>query len=263
VQGREWWLASAGKDDTIGRLLTWEVPVVDVTFATANGDLPGYLAFPSSAGPWPGVVVVMDALGLSDDIRAQAERLAQSGYLALAPDLFARGGRMRCVTATIRASRSGTGPAYADIEGARQFLADHNDCTGRIGIIGFCMGGGFALMTGLSGDYGASSVNYGFVPDDIDERLAAGDMCPVVGSFGKRDVILRGHAQRFDDALTRAGVEHDVKEYPGVGHSFLNKLPGNRLMQPLLRVTGFGYDQEVASDAWRRILTFFDTHLRS
>src|SRR5436305_15286372 len=89
---------------------TREVHVVAVTFATVSGDLPGYLAFPSSAGPWPGVVVVMDAVGLSDDIRAQAERLVQAGYLALAPDLFARGGRMRCVSAAIRASRSGTVP---------------------------------------------------------------------------------------------------------------------------------------------------------
>lgn len=234
----------------------------DVLIPTESGELPGHLAVPSTSGPWPGVVVIMDAVGLSADIRRQADKLADNGYLALAPDLYARGGRLRCITATMRASRSGSGAAYADIDATRRLLADRDDCTGRVGIIGFCMGGGFALMCGLSGDFGASSVNYGFVPDDIDERLSAGDMCPVVGSFGKRDPILRGHPARFEAALDRAGVPHDIKEYDGVGHSFLNQFPVGPL-KPLLRVTGFNYDEDVAADAWRRIFAFFDEHLRS
>src|SRR4051794_29118492 len=158
--------------------------MTDVQFATANGDrLPGYLATPPTAGPWPAVVVIMDALGLSPDIRSHADRLADAGYLALAPDLYARGGRRKCVTATVKASRSGVGPAFADIEGARRYLIDHENCTGRVGIIGFCMGGGFALLCSLDGGYNASSVNYGFVPEDIGDRLAGGDPCPIVGSF--------------------------------------------------------------------------------
>ena len=84
----------------------------DVRYPTDEGELPGYLAVPVSAPPWPGVVVIMDALGLSQDIRQQADRLAAAGYLALAPNLYARGGRLRCITATMRASRSGVGPAY-------------------------------------------------------------------------------------------------------------------------------------------------------
>src|SRR4051812_7772347 len=153
----------------------------------------------------------MDAVGLSDDIRQQADRLAAAGYLALAPDLFARGGRMRCVAAAVKAARTGVGPAYDDIDAAHRHLVGRDDCTGRIGIIGFCMGGGFAMMSALSGNFAASSVNYGFVPDDIDDRAA--DSCPVVGSFGERDWTLRGHPQRLERALTEAGVEHDVKEY--------------------------------------------------
>ncbi|MFL6238883.1 MAG: dienelactone hydrolase family protein [Actinomycetes bacterium] len=236
----------------------------NVHFRTSDGELPGYFASPSGPGPWPGVVVIMDALGMTADLRANTDRIAAQGYVALAPDLYARRGRLRCITATIRASRSGHGPAYADIDAARRFLGERDDCTGRVGIIGFCMGGGFALMCGLSGDYSASSVNYGFVPDDIDERLGAGDMCPVVGSFGKRDVTLRGHAGRYETALSTAGVPHDIKEYDGVGHSFLNRLPGNQgPMKPLLRVSGFAYDGDVANDAWSRIFAFFDQHLRS
>lgn len=232
-----------------------------VQLRTEHDELPGYLATPTGTGPWPGVVVVMDAVGLSADIRAQADRVAREGYLALAPDLYSRGGRRKCVSATIRASRTGTGPAYADIDAARRFLIERKDCTGRVGIIGFCMGGGFALMCGLTGDYAASSVNYGFVPDDIDDRLGNGDPCPIVGSFGKRDLVLRGHPARLEEALTTAAVPHDIKTYGRVGHSFMNKL-APRPLNPLLRVTGFGYDEASTADAYRRIFAFFDEHLR-
>jgi carboxymethylenebutenolidase len=167
---------------------------------------------------------------------------------------------MKCVTATMRASRSGIGPAYDDIEAARAFLANRDDCTGRVGIIGFCMGGGFALLSAPQLPFAASSVNYGFVPNDIDDRLAAGS-CPIVGSFGKRDRILRGHPQRLESACAKAGVTHDIVEYDGVGHSFLNRFNVGPLT-PLLRVTGFNYDHEVAEKAWRRILVFFDEELR-
>jgi carboxymethylenebutenolidase len=235
--------------------------VPDIHYPTPAGELPGYLAEPAvGPGAYPGVIVIMDALGLSDDIRLQADRLAAAGYLALAPDLYGRGGMLKCVTATLRASRSGHGPAYDDIDAARRYLTERPDCTGAIGIIGFCMGGGFALLSAVQLPFAASSVNYGFVPDDIEDRLATG-ACPIVGSYGERDLILRGHPQRLEAACVRAGVPHDIKEYAGVGHSFLNRLNVGPL-SPLLRITGFGYNHAVAEDAWRRILVFLDEHLR-
>src|SRR6201998_3389218 len=98
-------------------------------FPAEDRELRAYLATPRGTGPWPGVVVVMDALGLSDDIRLQADRLAAAGYPPLAPRLYpARG--IRCVVAPLQASRSGTGEAYADIEAARHWLAAREDCSG-------------------------------------------------------------------------------------------------------------------------------------
>src|SRR3954447_4991121 len=117
----------------------------ELDYPVPAGSLRAHLATPSGDAPWPGVVVVQDALGLSDDIRAQAGRLADAGYLALAPDLYSAGGRL-CVLQTLRASRSGEGRAYDDLEAARQWLAARADCTGKVGIIGFCMGGGFAII---------------------------------------------------------------------------------------------------------------------
>jgi carboxymethylenebutenolidase len=112
-----------------------------------------------------------------------------AGYLAVAPDLYSRGGRLRCLVRVMRAAAAGQGPAFSDLEAARNWLTDHQDCTGRIGVIGFCLGGGFALLLAATGAYRASSVNYGTVPDDAMTRLA--DACPIVASYGAKDRSLR------------------------------------------------------------------------
>ena len=231
----------------------------DVTIPATPDDLPGHLARPVGEGPWPGVVVIQDALGLTDDIREQADRLAAAGYLALAPDLYSRGG-LRCVVATLKASRSGSGRAYEDISAARTWLAAQADCTGRIGIIGFCMGGGFALLCSPSGEFAASAVNYGEVPGDAERRLAGA--CPVVGSYGARDVTLRNRAERLRGALTALGVEHDVKEYADAGHSFMNRINAGPVLGLVVDAARFGYHHPSSEDAWRRILEFFSTHLK-
>jgi carboxymethylenebutenolidase len=235
--------------------------VPEITYpASSAPELRAYLALPRGEGPWPGVVVIQDALGLSDDIREQADRLAAAGYLAFAPDLYSGRG-VRCVLATIQASRTGKGAAYGDIEAARSRLSERADCTGRIGIIGFCMGGGFAVMMSPQ-RYGfqASSVNYGELPNDPVSYLA--DSCPIVGSYGRRDVMLRGRAAKLEQALAEHGIAHDVKEYPDAGHSFLNRINAGPGLGMFVKLGRFNYDHASAEDAWERILTFFDEHVR-
>lgn len=231
----------------------------DLTYTAPSRELSAYLSVPRGEGPWPGVVVIQDALGLTDDIREQADRLAAGGYLAFAPSLYSGRG-LRCVVATLQASRSGEGEAYEDIEAARRWLLDRDDCSGRVGIIGFCMGGAFALLSAPKYDFAAASVNYGEVPEDVVERLRGA--CPIVASYGRRDRTLRGRAQRLERALGELGVPHDVKEYPRAGHSFLNRFNLGPVFEPLLHVAGFDYHHPSAEDAWRRIFTFFDRHLR-
>ncbi|GAA2664795.1 dienelactone hydrolase family protein [Streptomyces vastus] len=239
---------------------------VDLTeFSAALGgsrQLRGHLTRPTGPGPWPGVVVIHEALGVNDVMHRQAERLARAGYLVVMPDLFTDGGAVRCLVPTFRAALSGRGRAFHDIEAARTHLARDPDCTGRIGVIGFCMGGSFALLTVGGGDYDAASVNYGRLPKHLERALTGS--CPVVASYGARDRTLKSAASDLEAALDRLGIVHDVKEYPEAGHSFLNDAEvGPRALRPLMRVAGIRPHPESAVDAWQRIDGFFATHLKA
>ncbi len=228
---------------------------------TIEGELKGYLSSPPVGdGPWPGVVVLHEAFGLNDDIRQQADRLASAGYVALALDLYSRGGRRKCIKGVFQAAMRGSGQAFGDIESGRRLLTESQSCTGRVGVIGFCLGGGFALLTASRG-FAASAPNYAHLPKDLDAAL--GGACPVVASYGAKDRSLRGTAEELRSGLERAGVVHDVVEYPDAGHSFLNRPDSGVVGGALLRVAGIGYHQPSAEDAWTRILRFFDTHLNA
>jgi carboxymethylenebutenolidase len=235
------------------------MPAITIPGAASAPELKAHLALPPvGEGPWPAVVVLHESFGLNDDIRQQADRLAAAGYVAVAPDLFTAGGAWRCIRATFRAQMKGEGAAFEDIEAVRSWAAARPDCTGRVGVIGFCMGGGFALATAARG-FDVSAPNYAHLPKDLDGALRGA--CPMVASYGGKDRTLRGTAGKLRGGLERAGVPADVHEYPDAGHSFLNRHdfgPGGAL----LRVAGVGYHEPSAEDAWGRILRFFDEHLR-
>ncbi len=219
----------------------------------------GELVGPEGDGPWPGVVMIHEVFGLDAVMTRQAEHLARLGYATLALDLYSDGGARRCLTTMFRAVASGTGRPFADVEAGRRWLAEAPGCTGRVGVLGFCMGGAFALLCAPRG-FDAAAVNYGQLPKDLDASLAGA--CPIVASYGGRDRSLRGAAARLEAALERAGIEHDVVEYPGAGHSFLNDaMAGPPLLRPVLRVAGVGPDPTSSIDAWARIDAFFRAHL--
>ncbi|MFY7064525.1 dienelactone hydrolase family protein [Nocardiopsis changdeensis] len=235
---------------------------IDLGEYTRNGEgsprLRAHLAVPAGEGPWPGVVITHEAWGVDEQMRAHADRLARLGYLTVVPDLYSEGGMARCVVRVLLAMRSGRGRAIADIAAAKRWLLDRDDCTGRVGVVGFCMGGGFALAT--VADFDASAVNYGFIPRNLEGALDRA--CPVVGSFGARDGGLRGAAGELRAALDAAGVANDVKEYPEAGHSFLNEAPnGPKALRPVFRAMHTGPHPESAADAWERIDAFLTEHL--
>jgi carboxymethylenebutenolidase len=234
--------------------------VVDITYRSADSDVPGYLAVPDGPGRWPGVVVVQDVLGVTADLRQICDRLAGSGYLALAPALYGgRGPKIRCMISTIRAHFAGHGTAYDDLVAARDHLIGNEACTGKVGLVGFCMGAGFVLQLAPRGLFDATAPNYGLLPKDIE---ALGGSCPVVASFGANDPIVpRGTAARLEAALADGGVPRDVKEYPNAGHGFMNDHGLPAPLRIIAGLAGMAYSEPEAEDAWQRIVAFFDDHL--
>lgn len=229
--------------------------VTTVQVDTSDGPIEALLCKPDGPGPWPGVVIVHDAVGFTSDNTAIVQRVAAGGYLAIAPNLYSRGGRLRCMTRVIREALAQRGRAFDDLVAARDHLLASPECSGAVAIAGFCMGGQFALMLG-PGHFGASAPFYGVpLPKNLSEILDAS--CPIVASFGGRDPLGRGAADKLEELTRAKSVPADIKTYPRAGHSFANQLPA----QPLLRVTGFGYDAQATDDAWRRVFAFFDEHL--
>ena len=121
------------------------------------------------------------------------------------------------------------------------------------------MGGGFALLTAPSGVFDAAAPNYGIWPGNREELSGA---CPTVASYGAADRMLPNAAAELDEQLTAGGVPHDVKEYPGVGHSFMNDWGTPWPLRFVERTAGLAYSEPESEDAWARILAFFGEHLR-
>jgi carboxymethylenebutenolidase len=228
-----------------------------MSFAVHGRSVPGYLAVPQAddgrTHSWPGVVVIHEVFGLNDDIKGKAREFAASGYLALAPDLYEGKSWPGCVRSAFRQLKAGAGQAFDIIDGARGLLAERADCSGKIGVIGFCLGGGFALLCAPGHGFDAAAVNYGNVPADAENVLAGA--CPVVASFGGRDQMGTKPPERLQRALAVHEVRHDVKVYPNSGHRFMSQASGAGAV--FAKMTAMSYNEQDAADAWRRIFAFF------
>src|ERR1700722_135380 len=180
------------------------------------------------------------------------------------PNLFSHGSRIVCLSRVMTDMvRGSVDREIADILAARAVLAEREDVDAdRIAVAGFCLGGGFALIAATKPGFKAGAVNYGDVPKD---RAKLDGVCPVVASFGSKDRMFgRNMAERLETHLSALGVEHDIQTYDGVGHSFFSQHEGwqgwlARMPTPMM----VGPDADAASDGWRRMLSFFEEHVRS
>jgi carboxymethylenebutenolidase len=234
----------------------------EVTLNGAGGvQFPGVLTVPdapSDAGPTrgPALVLIYEVFGMTEEMKRVARDLAAEGYVVLIPDLFAAAGpKPLCVMRTMRTMMRGEGKALHDLENARRWLVTRPEVDAdRIGAIGFCMGGSFALLLARTGLYKVSAP---FYPQAVDLPQA----CPVVASFGGRDRTTVKFADTLTTRLDELGQPHDVQVYPEAGHSFYTRTDGlmGRLGPHLpLRAE---YHEPSARDAHRRILAFFREHL--
>jgi len=235
----------------------------DVEFPSAQGrPMRGFLALPpDQSGPRPGVLVLHEIFGLNDDIRRLTTRFAEGGYVAFAPDLYDGPGlRLACIVRVIQALRRGQGPAFDDLDAARTFLGDRPEVdASKIGVAGFCLGGGFTTLYAVRAPVGVAAPFYGEVPATADELRG---ICPVVGSYGGQDGMFVDQGRRLGSLLDELGVPNDVKVYEDAGHSFMSRHEGG--------FAGFlgrfgpmtvGYDPSAADDSWERMFRFFREHL--
>jgi len=225
------------------------VELARVAVPGVEGPRPAELALPRGDGPFPAVVVIHEAYGLNDNIRDVTRRFALEGYAALAVDIFGGRNRAVCMARFLASSARGILDHFGvrDLQAALTHLQGLPEVdAGRVGAIGFCMGGGFAISWACSDDrLAAIAPFYGMNPRPLE---AVRRSCPVVGSYPGKDFTAKA-GRRLDVALTEAAVPHDIKIYDGARHSFFND-------------RGRSYDPGASEDAWRRTLAFFDQHIR-
>src|SRR5277367_4765263 len=199
-----------------------------VQFPSGKETASGFLAVPDKPGTYPGLIVIHEWWGLNDWVKEQTIKLSEQGYVVLAVDLY-RG--------KIAADPS---EAHELMRGLPQDRAIRDMQAGRIGSIGWCMGGGLSLQLAIhSPRLAACVVNYGSLPTDPNDIQQIG--APVLGNFGADDKgITPADVQAFDKTMKGMNRRIDVKIYPGAGHAFEN--PNNTT----------GYRPEAAADAWKR-----------
>jgi carboxymethylenebutenolidase len=205
----------------------------------------GYLASPDGAGPYPGVVVLHEAFGLNDNIQDITRRFAEAGYVALAVDLFGDRNRAICMARYMGGMLLGSVNRYGidDLKAALTYLAkDGSVDARRLGAIGFCMGGGFAIAWACTDSrLKAIAPFYAANPRPLD--VASRRLCPVVGSYPEKDFTANA-GRALDRALEQNQITHDIKVYPDAHHSFFNDQARS-------------YDRAAAEDSWTRVMKFF------
>lgn len=234
--------------------------MVDVVSITVGGSAhKGALAVPSEGTPpFPAVVVIHDIAGFSRDLRRHCQRFADAGYVALGPDLY-RGGRPACVVNTLISASKGKGFAYDVIDAARRMLAAREDVDReRIGVVGFCLGGGFALIAAADQTFAVAAPFYGAVPHRA-ARLEG--LCPTIAQYGAQDTPFLPHAHRLAKHLEELGIEHEVHIYEEVGHSFMNQLPRVATVVSRRLPIRARYEPETEAKAWAKLLGFFERHI--
>jgi carboxymethylenebutenolidase len=229
-----------------------EVETEKVKYATVGGgEVHGFFARPKDPEePVPGIIAIHEWWGLNDNIRNVTKLLAGEGYRVLAVDLYEGE-----TAETPEAAKKLMSKAMADKERVKENLSDAYNYVSsernarRVGVIGWCFGGGWSLQTALMlpKEIDATAIYYGELVTDA-ETLKPLEM-PVIGFFGTEDsAVSPDKVDAFKKAMNKAGNDITIHNYEGADHAFANP-------------SGERYDPDAAMDAWKKTLAFFDTHL--
>ena len=241
------WAQQVPKDDA--RLKTESATVPS---PQGNGEIRGYLVRPAKTpGKLPGVLVVHENRGLNPYIEDVARRLGTAGFMAFAPDgLTSAGG--------YPGNDEDGGKLFAKVDrpkmtqdfvAAARWLKARPDCTGKIGVVGFCFGGGIAnaLAVQMGSDLNAAVPFYGGQPPAAD---AAKIMAPLLLQYAALDTRITGGWPAYEEALKANHVTYTAHIYEGANHGFHND-------------TTPRYDEAAAKLAWQRTLDFFNKYLKA
>ena len=241
-----------------GRALAAIVPPDDsrlesgrTTYPGRRGEVAAFMARPRKAGKTPAVIVIHENRGLNAHIEDVARRAALEGFLALAPDLLSPLGGTPANEDTARELIGKLDPEVTagNLVSAVGFLEKHPKCTGKVGAVGFCWGGGMVGELAVrSPDLDAGVVYYGRQPRTEDVgRIAA----PMLLHYAGLDTRINEGIPAFEEALKKAGKTYTLHLYPDVQHAFHNDTSEAR------------YNKEAATLSWSRTLAFFKKHLGS
>lgn len=222
-----------------------------VTYKSGNETVTGYLALPGTPGRHPALIVIHEWWGLVPWVKEQSDKFAERGYVALAVDLYRGKSTDQPQVARELSSTLPPERAMRDLQAAFAYLSARPDVEpGRIGDVGWCFGGGWALrLASAEPKLAACAVNYGELPTDAATIQAI--RCPVLGNFGALDPgITPAKVQAFESAMRKDGKSINAKIYPGASHAFEN--PNNKT----------GYRPQAAANAWGRMVAFFNRTLK-
>jgi carboxymethylenebutenolidase len=218
-----------------------------VTYEGPDGqELMGYLAAEQDGRPKPAVIVIQEWWGLNDHIKDVTRRFAEEGYVALAPDLYHGQVTTEPDEARKLVMELSMGDAVGEIQAAMAFLRAQDYTTDKIGIVGFCMGGGLVLETAVEDNTLSAAVP--FYGSPISPGEADSITAPVLSFLGTRDGISAAAYEAMHARLESSGVPNHFQLYDGAQHAFFND-------------TRASYDPEAAADAWTRTLAWFDEYL--
>lgn len=228
-----------------------------ITIDVDNHGMALYLAIPEGDGPFPGIVVIQHAPGVDGFVHAMVHRLTEAGFMAVAPDLYHRLDPM--MSGVDKRKQLDDREIIADVNASVDFLQQHAAVQeGRLGIIGFCMGGRVVyLMAAVNPHFRAAVAYYGgniMVPwgRDVAAPFAqTGEIrCPLMFHFGAEDTNPSPDDMRqLDDELNRHHKRHEFYSYAGAGHAFMNFLSAER------------YRKDAAAASWTRTREFLDRFL--
>lgn len=224
-----------------------------VTFPSNGGTAEGYLATPAS-GRGPGVVVIQEWWGMVPWIKTMVDRFAAEGYVALAPDLYHGQTADEPDEATKLMMSMKMDEAAKDMSGAYDYLKNSGACTGKVGSVGFCLGGGLSLFMATLKPIDACVVFYGVLPGvQPDLSQLAG---PVLGHYAEDDAwATPAAAHALEQQIHAVGKHAQFYQYDGAKHAFMNPSP------EVLKAGGL-FNEGAAATAWARTLAFFHEQLR-